>query len=166
MLTVFGFLILFCCTTLFIIQVAKKDLALSIIIFSGICIRFIVAILQEYYHIAPYSWDEAAFYNMGSKVYYYLIDERLNFPFDQISGVATYGSILGGIFYLFDPSTLLARLINSSIGSFIIFAIYKLARELDVNRKGALIVASVMAFTPSGQVIKTGGNFLSILGAS
>ena len=113
MLTVFGFLILFCITILFSFKVAKKELALGIIIFSGIIIRIIVAILQEYYHIIPYVWDEAAFYNMGNNVYYYLTGKQFMAPFKQFSGVEIYGSILGGIFYLFDPNTLIIRLINS-----------------------------------------------------
>ena len=42
-----------------------------------------------------------------------------------------------------------SRLINSLIGSYVIYFIYILAKDLEVSRKGALLVAFVTTFTPS-----------------
>lgn len=149
MLTAIGIANVLVLSALLVLFCAKRDNALSLIIAVGLLLRFFVSFLQDSYQIAPYVWDETTFYNMGLKMYQYFAGERFILPFTEFSVVPVYGSLLGGLFFFFDSNPIIARLVNSLVGGILIILIYRLAILLEVSRKASLLMAAIVAFTPS-----------------
>ncbi|MBL7110194.1 MAG: hypothetical protein ISS11_08155 [Candidatus Marinimicrobia bacterium] len=128
----------------------RKNITLSIIFASGIIIRILTSVLQDKYKLFPYDWDEKAFYSTAQTMYEYFVGRmRVYSPMENINSVTSYGGFLGGIFYFFGNTTIVARLSNAFFGSLIILAVNRLAVNIGVSKDRALYVSAIIAFTPS-----------------
>ncbi|MDP6789049.1 MAG: hypothetical protein QF845_00795 [Candidatus Marinimicrobia bacterium] len=118
-------------------------------------VRVVAAIFQELYHIVPYDWDEGLFLNMGMKVKNYLEGTRASLPFVTLSGVPAYGTLLGGLFFLYDFEPFLARLLSAVIGTGVVFWVYKLSEQLKLNQSSTIFISLVVGLTPSYIIYST-----------
>ncbi|MBL7023122.1 MAG: hypothetical protein ISR90_03585 [Candidatus Marinimicrobia bacterium] len=147
--TLIGITNILAISLLLYVVVWSKNRTLSTIFICGLLIRIAISVLQEKYHLFPYDWDEATFYSAAQKVYDYFTGIRVEYPFDRIYSVSSYGSLLGSIFYFFGSSSIIARLLNALFGSIIILTTYRLSMIVGLENRRALFVSAIIAFTPS-----------------
>ena len=136
---------------IFLIYIFRKhNPYISIIILFGFSLRLLFGLIQEYYQIVPYMWDENAFHNMSIGFFNFLYgSEDLPYDIKNIGSVPAYGTFLGTLYFFFGQNTFVGRLIGIIMGSVVIFLIYKIASKLELTQKYIYIVCLITAITPS-----------------
>ncbi len=138
-----GILTIFTIAGIFIFSKYRMHTSLGWVLAISFGVRVVAAIFQELYHIVPYDWDEGLFLNMGMKVKNYLEGTRASLPFVTLSGVPAYGTLLGGLFFLYDFEPFLARLLSAVIGTGVVFWVYKLSEQLKLNQSSTIFISLV-----------------------
>lgn len=149
MLSVIGIITIFLIAGIFIVSWFKINPTLGTILAVSFALRAIVVLLQELFQIAPYTWDEGLFMTMGIKVKHFLDGSRSSLPFRTLAGVPAYGSLLGGLFYLYEVDTILPRILNVLFGTGAVFLTWKLSALVGLKNKYCLLMATIVGFTPS-----------------
>jgi len=111
--------------------------------------RYLLAIIIQFYHLFPTLSDEKTFYNMGIYIYQYFIGIKPAPPFDMITSVSAYGGVLGSLFFIAGQHPIIARFFNVLIGSVLILIVYNFSKRLKLSDGHALLAASIIAFMPS-----------------
>ncbi len=127
----------------------KMNPTLAAILATSFTVRFIAALFQELYQLAPYAWDETLFMNMGIKVKHFFDGTRASLPFETLTGVPAYGFIIGVLFYLFDIHPFLPRLLSVVLGTGVVYWVWMIGREVKLKESYLTLVCLIAGFTPS-----------------
>ena len=136
---------------IFVIYIFRKENNyIALIILIAFSLRCIFSLLQEFYHIIPYIWDEKAFHDMSIGYFEFLFGVgQIPYDITRINSVSSYGTFLGTIYFFFGQHPLIARLVSCILGSSVIFLIYKLSLKLKLKTMHIYILCLIIAFTPS-----------------
>ncbi len=154
MLIATGSIILLLLTALVVVLVYSRNRNLAIIFALAVIVRLVIAVLQEKFLIAGV-FDEPAFKFMADGVYEYFLGQRGQLPFEQVSGVPAYGTFMAGIYFFLGKATLMVRIVNVLLSGLLVLMHYQLARQVRLNDREALLIALIVAFTPSYIMLST-----------
>jgi len=118
--------------------------------FFAFFIRLIFALIQRFYQLSSYIWDEKAFHYISTVFSDYLRGVS-EIPFDTsiINSVSSYGSFLGTIYFIFGQDPIIGRLISVIFGTLVVFLSYKIAEKMNLTKKACCFISIIVAFTPS-----------------
>jgi 4-amino-4-deoxy-L-arabinose transferase-like glycosyltransferase len=86
---------------------------------------------------------------MGIYINQYFIGIKPDPPFEMITGVSSYGGVLGSFFFVWGQHPIIARFSNVLIGSILILIVYNFSKRLKFSDGYALLAASIIAFMPT-----------------
>jgi 4-amino-4-deoxy-L-arabinose transferase-like glycosyltransferase len=130
--------------------VARKDRPrlLGSILLSGFLLRVLVAVVDHFWKVFPYTWDD--FYTTGMQIKSNLLD---GYPlFNGIAEsihVKSYALVNTAMVVLFGDYEILVRILNCFFGTLVAERVYRISKELDDREQAAIIAAALAAFFPS-----------------
>ncbi len=130
--------------------VAKKDQPwlLGYILLIAFLLRVLVAIVDHFWDVFPYTWDD--YYTTGLQIKMNFLD---GYPlFNGISEsihVVSYAIVNAAVLVIFGDNEIPVRILNCFLGTLVAERVYRISMQLDGKERVALLSASLTAFFPS-----------------
>ena len=153
--SIIGILLLFVFSGLIATYIFRKNKSLSVIFAIAFVFRVIIAFLQEYYAIFPYVWDENVFYSMGLRMEQYFVESNHELPFQTLTGVPAFGSVIGILMTILGTHSIIIRLFNALIGAGLVILTFNLAKRMKIKNTYSIFVATLVGLTPSYMIYST-----------
>ncbi len=114
----------------------------------GFAVRVAVALLDHYYGLTNYEWDDYFTIAMQLKANLLHGVPLFNGVKESVHGLA-YSVIGAFIYYIFGDFQILMRMVNAFLGTLVADRVYSLTMELTGDKPSARIAALITVFFPS-----------------
>jgi hypothetical protein len=142
----FSFIFILSGLVFFLLRNHNRDFKAWLLV--GFLVRISVALLDHYYGLTHYEWDDYYYIAMQLKTNLLHGVPLFNGVRESVHGLA-YSVIGAFIYYIFGDYQILMRIVNAFLGTLVADRVYSLTMEMTADKKAAGTAALITLFFPS-----------------